>query len=87
LHKDKQEVEYGANELCRYLKTIFNNNVLGPEFPFIQKIRNNYHMQMLLKWEKNKSFSQAKIALKEIVMLFEKNSNIKGIRVILDVDP
>jgi primosomal protein N' (replication factor Y) (superfamily II helicase) len=87
LHKDKQEVEYGANELCSYLKTTFANNVLGPEFPFIQKIRNNYHMQMLLKWEKNKSFSQAKIALKEIVLLFEKNSSIKGIRVILDVDP
>jgi len=87
LHKDKQEVDFAANELCSYLKSIFTTNILGPEFPFVQKIRNNYQMQILLKWDKNKSFSQAKIALKEIIVSFQNNSSIKGIRVIVDVDP
>ena len=46
LHKDKHEVDFAANELCNYLKTTFASNVLGPEFPFVHKIRNNYQMQI-----------------------------------------
>ena len=87
LHKDKHEVDFAANELCNYLKITFASNVLGPEFPFVQKIRNNFQMQILLKWDKNKSFSQAKLAIKEIINSFHNNSTVKGTRVIVDVDP
>ena len=81
-------LEKGSNHFALRLKSHFGNRVLGPEFPIITKIQNEYQKEILIKFEKNQKmiFAAKKLILEEISkFIFEPE--FKKIRCILNIDP
>jgi len=55
-HRDYNKVNDGAEWLAKSLKQVFKQHILGPEFPPISRIRNQYHKNILVKIPQNQSF-------------------------------
>ncbi len=86
-HIDKSMTEYAANWLAGQLKASFGEMVLGPEFPSIERIRNQYNMGILLKFPREMSHQKIKSRLLEIITLFHSEAKHRPVRVVIDVDP
>jgi len=85
-HKDYNKVNTGADWLAKSLKQLFNTNVLGPEFPPISRIRNQYHKNILIKIPENQSLSKTKEAILKVKNSFFSVKDFRSIRLILNVD-
>ncbi len=86
-HRKDETVTCAAEELAIQLRKIFQNNVLGPEYAFIPRIRNRYIKQLLLKLERNADKVQAKDILQHFEQHLHDTPEYKGIQFINDVDP
>ncbi len=69
------------------LKKIFAHRVLGPEFPLISRIKNEYHKQILLKAERNYSPAQVREFIQKIILDFKTDKVFSRVRLKVDVDP
>ncbi|NER17490.1 replication restart helicase PriA [Spongiivirga citrea] len=85
-HKDYNKVNRGADWLAQYLKNGFGKYVLGPEFPPVSRIRNQYHKNILIKIPKEQSLGNTKTYIKKIRNSFEAVPDFRSIRLIIDVD-
>lgn len=86
-HKDPQKLNISANNLAFALRKEFGKRILGPEFPMVSKIKNEYLKNILFKIEKGDKLLQMKQLLKEQLEEFSNKDENKGIRLIVDVDP
>ena len=87
VHKNPELINKGSDILANKLKEKFGQNVLGPEYPLISKIRNLYSKNIMVKIQKNNMYQNNKQELKKITDDFQKLQQYKAIRVIIDVDP
>jgi primosomal protein N' (replication factor Y) len=85
-HRDFNKVNEGAEWLAKSLRQVFKQNVLGPEFPPISRIRNQYHKNILLKIPQGQSLGKTKEAILKIKNSFLSINDFRPIRVILNVD-
>ncbi|WP_460218506.1 replication restart helicase PriA [Psychroserpens sp. MEBiC05023] len=85
-HKDYNRVNLGADWYARSLRTIFDQHVLGPEFPPVARIRNQYLKHILIKIPQKQSLSKTKEAIIKINNSFLSVKDFRAIRVILNVD-
>ena len=85
-HRDFNKVNEGAEWLAKSLRQVFKQNVLGPEFPPISRIRNQYHKNILLKIPQGQSLGKTKEAILRIKNSFLSINDFRPIRVILNVD-
>ncbi len=85
-HRDFNKVNTGADWLTKSLKQIFSTNVLGPEFPPVSRVRNQYHKNILIKIPENQSLSKTKEAILKIKNSFFSVKDFRSIRLILNVD-
>ncbi|WP_040282342.1 replication restart helicase PriA [Psychroserpens damuponensis] len=85
-HKDYQKVDVGADWYARSLRTVFNQHVLGPEFPPVARIRNQYLKHILVKIPQKQSLGRTKEAIMKINTSFLSVKDFRPIRVILNVD-
>lgn len=69
------------------MRQVFGTRVLGPEYPIVKRIQNQYLKVIRLKLERSASQKNAKKHLKKIIDKFYEGSTHKSIRLILDVDP
>ena len=87
ISKDINEVNHLANEFCELLKPHFPNNILGPEFPLISKIKNQYYKRLLIKTGKQ----QTSVIMREKIYsaINDLKNNYKNwkYRIAIDVDP
>ncbi len=86
-HKDEQIVNTGSQTLANALKTVFKERVLGPEFPVVKRIQNQFLKQIKLKIERDAPDSKIKDKIVELLDVFYSNPDHKSIRVVIDVDP
>ncbi len=86
-HKNADKLNTSARELAIVLRKTFGQRILGPEYPVISKIRNEYIKNILLKLEKEFSLSKAKSMLAEHIENFKSDKDNAGVRVMIDVDP
>lgn len=86
-HKERRKTEHEAHELAKELKAAMGQRVLGPEFPSVERVRNKYQMNILIKLEREHSPRPFKELISELVSnrLAEKGNS--GLRIIIDVDP
>jgi len=85
-YKNSEELSKTANTLTIILKQKFiNNQVLGPITPYISKIKNNYRMQILLKFTKDKNLNKNKELLQNIILQHKKQNF--GVKISIEVDP
>jgi primosomal protein N' (replication factor Y) len=86
-HKDFNVLDKGVKALSQQLKTVFGNQVLGPNFPLVSRINTYYIKEFLLKFDRQKSITSEKNKLTEILQNFSKHSPHKALRIIIDMDP
>ncbi|MCD4678967.1 MAG: primosomal protein N', partial [Bacteroidales bacterium] len=86
-HKDPKVLNQGASELAKQLRDKFGKRVLGPEYPLVSRIKNLYLKNILIKIEKGISVSKAKETISNEIDEFKKHSDVKQVRVQVDVDP
>ncbi|RKE94948.1 replication restart helicase PriA [Ichthyenterobacterium magnum] len=85
-HKDYQKVDVGAEWYAKSLRTVFKQHVLGPEFPPVSRIRNQYLKNILIKIPQKQSLSKTKEAIIKINNSFFSIKDFRAVRVILNVD-
>lgn len=86
-HKDRDNVQFGAQYLAKLLTDVFKERVLGPEVPFVGRVRNLYLQNITLKFERNASPKKVKDILKQKLDDFLAQHEFRSIRVIIDIDP
>jgi primosomal protein N' (replication factor Y) len=85
-HKDYNKVNTSADWLAKSLRQVFTENVLGPEFPPISRIRNRYHKHILIKIPQKQSLAKTKEAIIKINNSFLNVQDFRAVRLILNVD-
>ncbi len=85
-HKDYNKVNEASDWLAKSLKNIFKQNILGPEFPPISRIRNQYHKNIVIKIPQGQSLNKTKVVIKKIHTSFKVIKEFSGVRVIINVD-
>ena len=85
-HKEYNKLNEAAEWFTRSLKNMGSYWVLGPEYPPIPRIRNQYIKHVLLKIPRKSSLDQIKNSIKRIEKSFNAIAQYKGVRVIYDVD-
>ena len=86
-HKNLNLVEVASKELAISLRDVFKERVIGPEFPLIQKIKNQYLKEIKLKIERAAPEQQVKGKISEIIDQFYKKVEFKSVKIVIDVDP
>jgi len=86
-HKDYQKLNPAATELSSMLRPIFRQDLLGPEYPMVSRVKNLYIKQMLVKFNREHNAQQVKDLIMKQVRLFQQNSAYKSVQVQIDVDP
>ena len=85
-HKDYNKVNEGSDWLAIRLRHVFKDNVLGPEFPVVSRIRNQYHKNILLKIPQNQSLVKTKSVLQKIKMSFSSTKDYRAAGLLINVD-
>ena len=85
-HRDYNKVNDGAEWLAKSLRQLFRQHVLGPEFPPISRIRNQYHKNILIKIPDHQSLGKTKEAILKIKNSFLSIKDFRPIKVVLNVD-
>jgi primosomal protein N' (replication factor Y) len=85
-HKDYNKVNDGAEWLATSLRHVFKANVLGPEFPVVSRIRNQYHKNILIKIPQNQSLIKTKSVLQKIKLRFLSTRDFRAVRLLINVD-
>ncbi len=85
-HKDYNSLNEAATWFGKALRNVFGAQILGPEFPPVARIRNQYIKQILVKIPRKQSLKQTKNSIKRIENSFNAISWYRSVRVIYDVD-
>lgn len=86
-HKNLNKLEKSAEVLGNYLRQIFGERVLGPEFPLINRIQTWYIKEIMIKIEKEKSIKAAKEIILDAVNRLKNVKEYSGIQININVDP
>lgn len=85
-HKDYNTLNEAATWFGKALRNVFGTQILGPEYPPVARIRNQYIKQVLVKIPRKQSLKQTKNSIKRIENSFNAISWYRSVRVIYDVD-
>lgn len=85
--RDYSKVNEGADWLATSLKNSFYENVLGPEFPPVARIRNEYYKNILLKIPQKQSLTKTKDVVGKILQSFKAIGAYRGVKTVVNVDP
>jgi len=86
-HKIKEVAERAAQVYADALKNRYGQYIVGPAEPVINRIRNQYLMEMLLKLPRDgKTIHQCKKDLLEQVAILHQHKSFRSVTVVADVD-
>ena len=85
-HRDYDRVDMASEWFAKSLRQVFKANILGPEFPPVSRIRNQYNKNILIKIPQQQSLSKTKEAINKINTSFNAVKNFRSVRVIINVD-
>ncbi len=85
-HKDYNKLNEASEWFTIGLRNAFGSAVLGPEFPPVSRIRNQYLKHVLVKISLKHSLSQVKANIKRIEQSFNAVAYYRSVRVIYNVD-
>ncbi len=85
--KDFNKINESSEWLATYLRQSFGQQVLGPEFPAVARIRNQYHKNIQVKIAPKQSINKSKEVIRKIISSFEAIGAYRSVRVIINVDP
>ena len=85
-HKDYNRVNIAADWYAKSLKQLFKANVLGPEFPPVSRIRNQFNKNILIKIPPGNPLGKTKEAIQKVNNSFNAIKDFRSVRVIINVD-
>ncbi|MRH99906.1 primosomal protein N' [Kriegella sp. EG-1] len=85
-HKEYNRLNEAADWFGNGLRNMFKSNVLGPEFPPVSRIRNQYIKHVLLKIPTGQSLAKTKSSIKRIEKSFNAIASFRSVRIIYNVD-
>lgn len=87
-HQQEELVYRAAHLFASHIKPRLKKRMLGPEPPFISRVRGLYLQEILLKLERDPTFiRETKTALLEAVAHLHRQEGCSTVRVVIDVDP
>jgi primosomal protein N' (replication factor Y) len=86
-HKDFQKLNPAAAELSSMLRPIFKQDLLGPEYPMVSRVKNLYIKQMLVKFNREYSSKHVKELIMSKIHEFQLLPDYKSVIIQIDVDP
>ncbi len=87
-HKEKHIAEEAANIMMQGLKTNFAPYLNGPAQPIVDRIRNQYLWEILIKLPKDAHLiNQCKREIQQQTVIIQTNRLYRGVTVLADVDP
>ncbi|MDQ3110489.1 MAG: primosomal protein N' [Bacteroidota bacterium] len=85
--KDHVLLDNAAQYFAELLRAHFGDRVLGPEFPPVSKVRDEYLKNILIKIEREANSTKVKTILGREMLAMKSNADFKKVRIIADVDP
>ena len=85
-HKDYNTLNEAADWFAKSLRNVFRNGILGPEYPPVARIRNQYLKNVIIKIPMGQSLGKTKNSIKRIESSFNAISQFRSVRVIYNVD-
>lgn len=86
-HKDKDTVNRAAEKLSFLLRQDLKDYIVGPAAPVVNRIRNLYLMEILIKLPKEPGMSvKYKTAIRNHINLLTTEKHFKSVQIMVDVD-
>ncbi|MFM1876101.1 MAG: Primosomal protein [Bacteroidota bacterium] len=85
-HRDREKVDAAAAALAAALEPIPDKLLLGPEYPLVQRIRNKYNKQIILKMG-GASIKERKEEIFRIIQQVNAEKDFRSVYFQPDVDP
>lgn len=85
-HKEYNKLNEAAEWFTKSLRNVFRGSVLGPEYPPVARIRNQYLKNVIVKVDKDQSLSRTKNSIRRIEKSFKSIASYRSVRVIYNVD-
>jgi len=85
-HNNLEWVNRAAAEIADELQKQFPKQILGPEFPLIERLQNQYLKEIWIKFAKDSSLDRKKESLQKTVTQFQTHSKYKQVRIVINVD-
>ena len=87
-HKNYHVLAAGSELLVSQLKFGLADRVLGPEEPYVGRIRNLYLMNILIKIDhQNKHLGKHKAFIQQVIRNFKTAKDYQSVKVQINVDP
>ncbi len=87
-HKIREVVERAAYEFAKALQMRYKDYLVGPAEPVVNRVRNQYRMELLLKLPRDGKFiQQCKKDILEQEALLHQDRSFRSVGIIPDVDP
>lgn len=87
-HKEKHIAEEAAHVLMKGMSANFLKEMAGPAQPVVDRIRNQYLWEVLMKLPKDvQRIQQCKREILQQIVIIQSNKRYKAVRIIINVDP
>lgn len=87
-HKSQELVTEAAERFAVILRSFLSKRLIGPDYPVSMKLRNEFIMQVMIKFENNSLFiSKAKEQIRESIAKFQFGTKFRRVKFLIDVDP
>ncbi len=86
-YSDYNRLNTAAESFAKRLRPVFKNNLLGPEYPVVSRVKNQYIKQILIKFDRNDNSMKIKELIKKEIESFKRNNEYKTVNISIDVDP
>lgn len=84
---NKSNLDQAAEIMASLLKNQPEIRLMGPEYPLISRVRNNYVKRIILKIDKDKSVARVKDEVRKCLGELRRMDAFKSIAIRVDVDP
>ncbi len=85
--KDATLVDNGSHHLATQLRQHMGARILGPEYPSVSRVRDEYLKNILIKFEREANSAKWKEVIGKLILDFKTHADFKKLRVVVDVDP
>ncbi|MFD2697907.1 primosomal protein N' [Mesonia sediminis] len=85
--RDYNAVEEASLWLSEALRQGLRDNVLGPEFPAVARVRNEYRKNIIVKIPMNYSVKKTKDFILKVKKSYESIGKFRKVKLTIDVDP
>lgn len=86
-HRDRELLREAVLDLAGRLRSRFGRRVLGPVAPPVDRVREEYRVDLILKIESSASMRRAREGLRSVTEEVLRNTRYRTVILICDVDP